>query len=258
MAKKIKKVKSMNYKPAHGVKSIGGLVTRNDASSMFKEHWAGATAEEFLYWDPQGFRTDGERVDLRTPMSELLMPAYKAYDECRMKGGGPEQAINEFREMSTKTFQTSTWNIPIHALPKVTIVIPGVLPLSNLIPRIATDKDSIQTTPLSSIGASSPIAEGTDTYTFTDDTYGNGDLSGKYLFDVKGYGRANKVSELMSLVGGAISNPMQNNARAQLISIRRFEEIQIFQGTNSGTGHSGNASSFKGIYDFAEDASAAA
>lgn len=202
-----------------------------------------------VYWDPRGFMVQGGMNACKS-IRDALMPAFEKWDQAVDEGATMDQAIAIYRAESAsalrrKTLATSSWNIPIFAVQGVPVVKPGMLPLSTLVVRVGVDRDQIQTTPLTTVGAAANITESTTEYTFTDDTYYDGDVT-DYTFDVKGYGRGNVVSELMSLVNNAYASTRQVTADAQLSSIRRKEERQIFQGTNL------DASSFSGLYDFAE------
>jgi len=198
------------------------------------------------YWDPTGARVEGGVNLAGAPggLKEMIDPAIQEYQKA-VDGGYPfEEAVWAYRKMASKTLQSSTWNIPIYAVRGTPIVSRGALPLTTLMSRIVTDKDEIQTTPLTTLGATSNIGETDASYTYTDDTYFGGTVT-NYAFAIKGYGRGNKVSELMSMVGGNINNPRQTLAEAELLSIRQYEETQIIQGIAGG-----DASGFKGLQDW--------
>ncbi len=248
------------------VRKIGGRLPQaspnhsgrlgKNAMALHREGFQGLE-EDMLYYDPAGFSFPGG-VNGRVDMLEETMPAIKAFDMIRRRGGNFDMAVQAYRQISmdqalaqTKTLVSSSWNIPIHAIPDVRVVSPGQLPLATLIPRVAINKDQVQATPATGIGAAAPIGETDATYTINDDVYHDGTVA-DYTFTVKGYGRANNVSELMTLVGGNIKNPRQNNALLQLLAVRRLEEVAIFQGTHTGTGYSGNAGYFQGLYDFSQ------
>ena len=218
--------------------------------------------EEIITWDPMGFRT-GKSISIYPEVYESVKPGLKAFDkavEQGVRGSALHLAYNEgLAEAEKEGTQQKilypiaartggSWNIPVYAIPKVTVVTPGILPISTIIPRVTSSSDLVQTTPLTSIGAAAHIASNATTFTEADDTYGGGTMS-DYKFPVHGIGRRNDVADLMKLVGDAIANPTQTTFNAQLTAIRRFEEIQLIQGTD-GSG-SGSSSSFSGLYDLA-------
>jgi len=236
------------------------------ASALNKRGFMGLPPDH-CYWDPMGARVDGGVNLIGTPggMHDQVMPAVKAFQAAIDKGYPIDEAIWEYRRISKKTLASSAWNIPVFAVRGTPIVSPGALPAASLVPRITTDKDEVQTTPLTTLGAAASFTESSTSYTYNDDTYHGGTTS-HYTFAIKGYGRGNKIAELMSLVGGAIQNPRQTLTEAELLAIRRYEEIQMIQGTHTGGAYSGDASGFAGVYDwssygdfgYAKDQSAAA
>ena len=275
MTKKTKQKKTLRQKSVDLqrklLREFGVVDQHNDtlkvkmARRMADEAWGAIPHEkdeEVITWDPMGFRT-GKPISLYPDIYESVKPGLKAFDQALengVRGVGLHLAYNEGLEKAEKegTQQKilypiaartgSSWNIPVYAIPKVTVVTPGILPISTIIPRVTSNSDLVQTTPLTSIGAAAHIASNATTFTEADDTYGGGTMS-DYKFTTHGIGRQNDVADLMKLVGDAIANPNQTTFNAQLTAIRRFEEIQLIQGTD-GTG-SGSASSFKGLYDLA-------
>jgi len=242
------KTKEMKMKAEIAYNHRLGIATRNDdisanARGMFLKGFPGLEPNT-LYWDPTGSHTEGMGVNLVAGMKEDLAPAIKKFNDMLVDGRHDiEEIFAEYRAIQKKTLATTSWNIPVYAIRGTPIVSPGSLPLASLLARIAVDKNTIQSTPITTIGAAATILESDTGYSFNDDTYADGTLA-EYLYTVKGYGRGNKISELMSLVGGAIENPRQSLTNSQLLAIRRFEELQIFQGTNS------VATSFAGVYDW--------
>jgi len=232
--------------PVQSNRRLGGQRT----SRLFKQSFMGLPAD-YCYWDPMGSRVEGGVNLVGAPggMRDMVMPAVKAFQKAFDAGYPMEEAVWEYRRVGKKTLTSSAWNIPVFAVRGTPIVSPGALPAATLFSRITTDKDEIQTTPLTTVAAAANIAEGDANYTFNDDTYHGGTV-GNYAYAIKGYGRGNKVSELMSMVGGSIANPRQTNAAAELLAIRRYEEIQTIQGTNNAGGFSGDPLGFKGNFDF--------
>lgn len=216
----------------------------NRASRLSKQGMMGMDPGT-CYWDPIGARVDGGVNLAGAPngLKAMIDPAIREFQNCVDAGYPFEQAIQAYRMVGMKTLASTAWNIPVYAVRGTPIVSKGALPAAVLMSRIVTDKDEVQTTPLTTLGAAANIAESDASYTFNDDTFHGGTLA-NYTFAVKGYGRGNKVSELMSMVGGSINNPRQTLAEAELLAIRRYEEAQIFQGTSN------DASGFKGIKDW--------
>ena len=232
-----------------GSKSMGQLPDEDVAEKFFKQTWGAAGVKRnTVTYDPLGARGP-KGTNLRPKIKEMFMPGFEAWDEAMGMGADFGPALNYFQETMAeqrqmKSLLTTNWNIPIHAL-EVNIVTPGITPISALIPRIATDKKTVQSHPLTTVGAAAHIAENATAYSYNDDTYAGGTLT-DYAFSMAGIGRGNDISDLMMLTGGSVDNPAAVRAMAQLQAIRRFEETQIIQGTNGGS-----ASSFSGLYDFA-------
>lgn len=246
-------------------------VMKSDFSSKFVQKYMGLKGTRFpdatarnlsrrsmmglpadtCYWDPTGSVVDGGVNLIGQPggLRDQIAPAMKEFNRCVEMGYPPEEAVWSYRRAARKTLLASAWNIPIYAVRGTPIVSRGALPAMKLLPRITTDRGQVQTTPLTSIGTSTVIAPGDNNYTYTDDTYHGGTI-GHYTFDVKGWGRGNKIDELMSLIGNVINNPRMSTSEAQLLSAQRYAEIQVIQGTHVGVGFSGDASGFKGIYDW--------
>ena len=255
MQKKVKKfadsVRKVGAKFTRGFEPVNnrGLLGER-ANRLFKQSFMGLPAD-VCYWDPTGARVENGVNLIGAPggLREQIDPAMKAFQEAVEAGYPLEQAVWSYRNVGMKTLASTSWNIPIYAVRGTPIVSPGALPAATLLSRQTTDKDQVQTTPLTTVAGTTNIAEGDALYTYSDDTYFGGD-STHYLFDIKGYGRGNKVSMLMSMVGGSIANPRQTLADAELLSIRQYEETQIIQGTNNAVGYSGDPLGFKGIYDW--------
>lgn len=233
-----------------GTKSMGEMPDEDIAHKFFLQSYGAAGIKNgTVVYDPLGARGP-KGTNLRPKIKDMFMKGFEAWDDGMRMGLDFDPALKEFQramaeERQLKSLLTTNWNIPIHAL-EVNIVTPGITPISALIPRIATDKKTVQSHPLTTIGAAAYIAESATAYTFNDDTYAGGSLS-DYAFSMTGIGRGNDVSDLMMLTGGSVDNPAAVRAMAQLQAIRRFEETQIIQGQGGGSG-----TSFLGLRDFAE------
>lgn len=225
--------------------------TSDMAMQMFKQSWGTMEVEsDTVVYDPQGLRVPGG-VNLNPEIAEFVKPGMLAWNEARKNGATLEDAMKVYQstmqaERQLKSLQTSTWNIPIWAL-EVFIATPGLTPISDLTPRVAVDRATIQAHPITTVGVAGNLTESSSTYTETDDTYAGGTLS-NYAYAVTGIGRRNDITDLMLLTGGIVSNPSAVRAMAQLQAVKRFEEIQAIQGT---TGGGGSASGFVGLADFA-------
>jgi len=225
--------------------------TDDMAFQMSKASWGAMEIEpNTVVFDPQGLRVPGG-VNLDPEIVDFVEPGLKAWNEARKMGATLEISLDAYREAmkadrQMKSLQTSTWNIPIWAL-EVFIATPGLTPISDLTPRIAVDRATIQAHPITTVGAAGNLTESSTTYTENDDTYAGGTLS-DYAYAVTGIGRRNDITDLMLLTGGIVSNPSAVRAMAQLQSVKRFEEIQAIQGT---TGGGGSGSGFDGLADFA-------
>ena len=239
------KIKKVASKATHQMKEMFGShpsITDEEAEKFSERAWGGLK-NRTVYWDPCNWKNMGH-INLRQDIFERAKPGLEASDEAQ--GLGAEAQFAAYRKaMETKSLLTSNWNIPIHAVPRVQIVTPGILPMANMLSRMTFNRDTLQTTPQTGTGAAAHFAESATAYTENDDVYMDGSES-LYNFAVDSYGRANKISSLMSMVGGTIQNPRNTMAMGQLNAIRRYEETQIIQGQNGG-----DASGFKGLYEFA-------
>jgi hypothetical protein len=241
------KVQDFAHRVSEKMTEFGGRKLGTKAEQLFKRSFMGLKPNT-CYWDPTGALIDGG-VNLCAKMQKEIQPAIDAFVEDVGNGYPIEEALWNYRQVGRKTLLASAWNIPVFAVRGTPIVNKGALPAATLLPRITTDKDEVQTTPLTSIGAAANIAAGDATYSYADDIYHGGTLA-HYTFGVKGWGRGNKIDELMSLVGPSINNPRQSTAEAEMQALHRYLETQIIQGTHTGGGFSGNANGFAGIYNW--------
>jgi len=212
----------------------------------------GIPGDEIPYWDPYGFMNTGldGGIDLKKDLYRYWEPVFDEMngmlrrDRRTNLGYAAEKTIE-------KTLGRSSFSIPIFFTPAVYKTSTEDTPLADMVPRVATQEDTIKVDEETDVGAAASYDfEGSsDNWPENDDTYAN------HSYDVISYGRQNEVSDFVQLAARGLRSTRALTEEAQVASIRQYEEAQLFIGKGGNIDASANdANGFDGLPDIVDTA----
>lgn len=218
--------------------SFGGLF-----EAVEKE--TGLPGNEVLYKDPFGWRSPGPSLDNPTYYPQKMFEGpgdsdgYKAmfaeFNRLQRKGMEVREAAREV----AKSVDRTSYSLPIYVSPDVYLSSGKDTPLADSIPRVAVQNDTIQADEEIDSGTIAAFGEG--------GTYPEGD--GQVInheYDVYSYGRESEVTDFVQLAASPLRSTRSYTEDQMMRSMRKYEEIQFFQGTNA------DANGFPGLADLVE------
>lgn len=206
----------------------------------------GMPGDQAVYWDPMGFLNSRQQaISAKGQMMEKWRPVYEEFNSLMREGipfgRAAEKAITE------KAVDTTSFSLPVFFTPDVYIQDEQDLPAADMLARTAVQENQVDVDELDSTGSASQFAEGATSWPENDDSYSN------HSYSVVSYGRQNEVTDFVQLSANTLRSTRALTEDQQVRAIRQYEEAQIFQGTGSKSGVTGNDSNgFSGLSDLAD------
>lgn len=239
------------------IKSAGSNITEKEQAhakeasfgGLFEtvEQETGLPGGEVLYKDPFGWKTSGPALE-----NSLYYPQ-KMFEGPSEESDGWKEAFTEFNKLQregmevreaakqvAKAVDRTSYSLPIYVSPDVYVSSGRDTPLADSIPRVAVQSDTIQADEEIDSGTVGAFAEG-GTYPTGDGTVIN------HEYDIYAYGRESDVTDFVQLSASPLRSTRSFTEDQMMRSMRKYEENQMFQGTNN------DVNGFPGLAQFVED-----